>query len=210
MRRWRFAQHLVAARRSLLESAPSFTQIAHDVARSMRVLCSHPDPCDEATGYSRLVACVEVEPQLFDLFFNAETGYRGAYFVSQATGLHANAQLLGRVAPALLNFQTHSNLPQHQAEASLRNQSAKAWLAEIGKGFCPRCEGEWTTPQDDEAEILNDRWELSAEAKARYGRKAPQFTKLRFFGAFVDRHGDEYVATQKRDRAAQIHKYGWS
>ena len=176
----------------------------------MRILCTHTDPCDEATGYSRLVACVAIQPDLFDLFFNAQTGYRGAYFASQVSGLQANAQILAIVAPALVHFRAHSNLSQDQAEASLRNQSAKAWLAEVGKGFCQHCEGEWTTPQDDGAEILNDRWDVSADARARYGRKAPRFTKLRFLGAFVDQWGDEYVTTQKRDRAQQIHNFGWS
>lgn len=207
---WRFSEHLPAARRAELKSAPPFAQIAHEVARSMRILCTHPDPCDEAAGYSRIVACVAVEPQLFDLFFNAETGYRGAYFASQVSGLQANVQILSLVAPALANHETHAGLPHRQAEASLRNQSAKAWLAEVGKGFCPRCEGEWSTPQDDEPDILNDRWEVSREANARYGRKAPLFTKLRLLGAFVDQHGNSYVATQKRDRASQIHDYGWS
>lgn len=210
MQSWRFSQHFDASRRTLLESAPSFGQIAHEIARSMRVLCTHSDSCDEVAGYRRLVACVAVEPQLFDVLFNAETGYRGAYFVSETTGLQANAQLLSLVAPALVSHQIHRDLPQHQAEASLRSQSAKAWLAEVGKGLCQRCEGEWSTPQDDQPEIINNRWELGTEAMARYGRKAPRFTKLRFLGAFVDQDGGEYVAAQKRDRALQIHTYGWS
>lgn len=176
----------------------------------MRVLCTHPDLCDEATGYQRLVACISVDPELFDLFFNAVGGYRGSYYTSQEAGGRANAQLLELVAPALLAFKTHAELPSSQAASSLNAKSAKIWLAEVGKGFCPNCEGEWTTPQDGMADILNGRWEHGAEPKAKYGRKAPRFTKLRVLGGFVDQHSNEYVATAKRERAKHIHEYGWS
>ena len=210
MEAWQFSQSVTVTRRALLESAPSFAQIAYEIAQSMRVLCAHADPCDEAAGNRRFVGCVEVDPDLFDVFFNARTGYRGAYFTSQEAGLQANGGLLGLLVPALMNCQPASGLPADQAEASLRNRSAKVWLAEFGKGFCNRCKGEWSAPQDDQPDILNGRWELSAEPKARYGRKAPRYTKLRILGAFVNRRCEEYVATQKRDRAAQIHHCGWS
>jgi hypothetical protein len=210
MERWRFSLNLQTTRRFVLESAPPFADIAREIADSMRVLCIHPDTCDEAPGYTRLVACVEIGRPLFDLFFNAATGYRGAYFSSPETGLRANAYFLDLLTPALATYEPHADLSQRLAEASLRTGSAKAWLAEVGKGFCARCEGEWTTPQDDEPDILNDRWDISTEARARYGRKAPLLTKLRVIGGFVDGLGGEYVTTRKRDRASQIHSYGWS
>jgi hypothetical protein len=97
-----------------------------------------------------------------------------------------------------------------RAEQSLRASSAKAWLAEVGKGFCEDCDGEWTTPQDSAAEILNGRWEHSPDPRASYGRKAPYLEKLRIVGAFVDGSGKEYVIEEKRDRAQHISEFGWS
>jgi hypothetical protein len=207
---WSFSQIPDIARRSRLEAAPPFERIAKQVAQSLRILCTHADPCDEAAGYTRLVSCVMVDPDLFDLFFNSESGYRGRYFVSIDAGLRANSSILGLVAPAIAAHTAHTDLPLRQAEGSLMATSAKCWLAEIGKGFCSACGGEWTAPQDSAAEILNGRWEHSDEPTARYGRKAPRFTKLRFLGGFVDTSGHEYVTTQKRHRAEQIFEFGWS
>jgi len=98
------------------------------------------------------------------------------------------------------------------AEESLKACSAKVWLAERGKemGDCTHCSGEWSTPQDDVAEILNDRWEKDTNVNARYGRKAPYLTKIRIFGAFLNDLYDEFIPTKKRFRANEIHKVGWS
>jgi hypothetical protein len=207
---WDFSPIADATRRSRLSGAPDFEEIAQAVAGSMRIVCKHPDPCDEAADFIRLVCCVTVEPDLFGIFFNAESGYRGAYFVSAEQGLRANSQLLALVAPALATHTIHSGLTRMQTEHSLRAPSAKCWLAEVGKGFCPACEGEWTPPQDETPDFLNGRWEHGTEAHARFGRKAPRFTKLRMLGAFVNKSGSEYVTTQKRERARHIHEFGWS
>jgi hypothetical protein len=137
MNTWNFSPIADVTRRSRLASAPDFEDIAQAVARSMHILCTHPDPCDEAAGFTRLVCCVSLEPDLFDIFFNAESGYRGTYFVSPERGLRANSHLLALVAPTLANHTIHLTLPQIQAEHSLRAPSAKCWLAEVGKGFCP-------------------------------------------------------------------------
>jgi hypothetical protein len=197
-------------RRLRLEAAHAFAEIAKAVADDMRIQCTHSDPCDEAAGFMRIVCCMSIDRDLFDLFFNSQNGYRGRYFVSSEEGLLANGQLLRLVSPPLAAFTVHADMPLGHAELSLRAPSAKAWLTEVGKGFCPTCAGEWTTPQDAAAEILNGRWEHENEAKARYGRKAPWLQQLRFMGGFVDRSGQEYVTTQKRDRAQQIHEFGWS
>jgi hypothetical protein len=147
MKTWNFSPIADVTRRSRLASAPDFEDIAQAVARSMQILCTHPDPCDEVAGFMRLVCCVALEPDLFDIFFNAESGYRGTYFVSPEHGVPANSHLLALVAPALARHTTHSELTQVQAEHSLRAPSAKCWLTEVGKGFCRTSEGEWTPPQ---------------------------------------------------------------
>jgi hypothetical protein len=210
MKKWNFSPIADVTRRSRLAGAPDFEDIAHAIAGSMQILCTHSDPCDERAGFMRLVCCVCLEQDLFDIFFNAESGYRGIYFLSPEHGLRANSQLLALVAPALASHTVHLGLPQVQAERSLRASSPKCWLAEVGKRFCPACEGEWTPPQDDTPEFLNGRWEHGTDAKAMWGRKAPLLTKLRILGAFVNESGSEYVTTQKRKRAEHIHQFGWS
>ena len=210
MNQWSYSPIQDKSRRARLEAAPPFAELAQAVADGMHIQCTHSDSCDEATGFMRIVCCASIDCNLFDLFFNAESGYRGRYFVSPEEGLVANGQLLQLVSMPLAAFKVHGNMPASHAERSLRAPSAKVWLAEVGKGFCPTCAGGWTTPQDAAAEILNDRWEHGHDAKAQYGRKAPRLEQLRIMGAFVDRSGNEYVTTQKRNRAQQIHDFGWS
>jgi len=210
MNKWSYSPIQDKQRRARLEAAPPFGEIAQAVAGSMRIRCTHSDKCDEAAGFMRIVCCVSIDRDLFDLFFNAESGYRGRYFASPEEGLLANGQLLQLVSTSVAAFTVHGDMTTSHAERSLCAPSAKAWLAEVGKDFCPACVGEWTTPQDAAAEILNGRWEHRPDAKARYGRKAPYLERLRIIGAFVDSSGNEYVTTQKRDRAQQIYDFGWS
>jgi hypothetical protein len=171
---------------------------------------SRSDPCDEANGFRRLVVCFVINKPLFDLFFNSYDGYRGWYYRSPTDGLRINAELLRLLAPQLVEFQTHDDMSIGWALKSLLDSSAKCWLAEVGKGFCPKCEGDWIKPKDNAAEILNGRWNIVQMPKSRFGRKAPYLEKLRVIGGFVDHTGEQYVVEEKVNRAQEIHDTGWS
>jgi hypothetical protein len=122
-----------------------------------------------------------------------------------------NARLLETLAPHLLAFCPVGNsIDASMVQTSLSVPSAKAWLAEVGTGFCPNCSGEWHTSQDDPADIVNGRWELSTVPDARNGRKAPFLTKIRVIGGFVSPTAEEYVPYRKRRRAQDIYEIGWS
>jgi len=210
MTNWTYAVSLGRERLKELEDAPSFEEIARSIATTMRVQCSHVDPCDEADGFKRFVACVVVERTLFDLYFNSYNGYRGWYFRSPTQGLRMNAVLLQLLAQRLMDFQRHEDMPPELVSTSLLAFSAKSWPAEVGKGFCLSCEGDWSAPTDDAPEILNGRWEVATAPNSRFGRKAPFLGRLRIMGAFVNRDGQEYVAKRKLNRAQEIHDVGWS
>ena len=210
MNSWRYAESLGRERIDLLETAPAFEQIARSVVTTMRVQCTHVDLCDEAAGFSRLVGCVVVDRSVFDLYFNSRHGYRGSYFDSPEHGLRMNASLLTLLTSDLIEFERHEGMPPEVMSKSLAALSAKSWLAEVGKGFCSSCEGDWSAPKDDESEILSKRWEVSSAPNSRFGKRAPFLTKLRVMGAFVNATGQEYVATRKRSRAKEIHDFGWS
>ena len=207
---WRFSSALGAGRRAKLEVSPPFDVIAQRVVDEMEILCTHTDPCAEAAGFTRIVSCIRVDEELFDLFFNSESGYRGRYFVSPEEGRAANSLLLSLAAESLAHFESHPDMTRMHAEQSLRASSAKCWLAEVGKDFCFSCVGKWTVPQDCTPEILNGRWELGSDPASRSCRKAPFLNQLRILGAFVSETGEEYVAKRKRTRAQQIHEHGWS
>jgi hypothetical protein len=99
---------------------------------------------------------------------------------------------------------------------SLATPSAKAWLAEHGKEIdrkCPGCQGEWSSGAagpPDQAEIHNGAWEAASGQNAEWGRKAPYLTKLRVMGGFLSDRLHELVPHNKRFRAYDIHRYGWS
>ena len=210
MSQWSYSPIQDKRRRTRLEAAPPFSEIAQAVAGSMRIHCTHPDGCDKKDGFLRIVCCISIDRDLFDLFFNSESGYRGRYFASPEEGLLANGQLLQLISTRVATFRVHREMTADHAERSLCASSAKAWLAEVGKHFCKDCYGEWTTPQDAAAEILNGRWEHSPDARASYGRKAPYLEKLRIIGAVLDGSGTEYVIEEKRNRAQHISEFGWS
>lgn len=210
MNGWRFSASLGLNRLNALADAPPFEEIARSIATTMSVQCTHVDPCDEAEGFKRIVGCVVINRTLFDLFFNSSNGYRGWYFRSPVEGLRINALLLELLAPNLIEFQRHKRMPSDVVSKSLLASSGKCWLAEVGKGFCRACEGDWSAPKDDVPEILNGRWEISVAPNSRFGRKAPFLERLRVMGAFVNQTGEEYVAKRKLRRAEEIHDVGWS
>ena len=171
----------------------------------------HPELCDIAHGFERIVYCLKIPSPLFDIFFNSQTGYRAAYFMSPYAGLRANAEVLTGIAPDLVTSDvTREQRSRGFIEQSLLSPSAKVWLAEPQRGFCSECAGEWSNPNDKFAEILNDRWENDSHDNAVKGRKAPYFSKLRVFGAFLNERFDEVVPERKRYRAQHLHRWGWA
>ena len=146
---------------------------------------------------------------LFDLFFNSKNGLRGQYFLSADTGIKKNGLFIQSLTPALLSSNTVTAVPNQRIVRSLSAGSAKAWLAEYEKHQrgCDKCTGEWGSPQDKVAEILNGRWE-NYRPHPYYGRKAPYLTKIRIFGAFLNERGEEF--DPKPNRAQEIHDSGWT
>lgn len=212
MTHWRFSSFVEGARQERLLSVGSFSTVAEQIEREMSPLCYHLQACDDDAGYSRPVFCVRVSEDLFDAFFNSEKGYRGSYFASQALGLECNRHLLHRLVPCLSTWAAQSS-PGFDAQfafEALSAVSAKAWLAERSLELCSACLGEWVAPADEQAEIINGRWEIGTRPNSRFGRKAPKHTKIRLFGAFLNDHGDEFIPARKRHRDAHIHNDGWS
>ncbi len=202
-----------------LQHAPSFDAITAAIAASLKVLCRHYDRCDKNHGFCRVVYCVEVTPSLFDQFFNSAEGYRAQYFHAPQRGREANSAFVGAVQPHLLAAGPICDAPAKKPcdsrvdpEASLAGLGAKAWLAERSQQLCDRC-GEWSPPQEaalERPEIRNERWEHLEEPYAKWGCRAPHLTKIRIFGGFINATGDELLVFEKRFRAEEISRRGWS
>lgn len=209
---WQFSSALGEQRQRALSSAPPFISIVKRVHDEMQILCGHKDPCKDNAAFSRRVYTIQISRELFDLVFNSAWGLRASFYRSAYDGLKDTARLISEAAPLLLQAQTIEG-DAEEARQSLSSPTAKVWLAECGNEpcrDCGGCKGEWTPSQDESAEIFNQRWESSTDPKARDGRKAPYFTKLRIYGAFLDSSHNEFTPERKRYRAMQLRDYGWS
>jgi hypothetical protein len=206
-----------AARLPTLSAKITFDEITDRIANELKVLCCHPSAID-GTDFRRPIYTLHIGRPLFDQFFNSPVGYRAAYFQSPGIGLDANVFFMQAIAKRLAADPSSvcSTLSTDFIHESLMTPSAKAWLAEHGKEVdlnCPTCKGEWSSGSSgpaQQAEILNDRWETASGQKSEWGRKAPYLTKLRIMGAFLNDRHHELVPYDKRFRAYEIHKFGWS
>jgi len=209
---WKYSETIEKERQNWLFSIESFDVVAKRIEREMSILCYHLQGCHDDSRFARPVFCVRVSEELFDAFFNSPRGYRGSYFVSPFHGLECNGHMIKRLLPRLSEWSAE-NSPGHDVrftQDALLAVSAKAWLAEASMELCSLCEGEWSHSADDVAEIVNGRWDVSTQPNSKSGRKAPQCSKIRLFGAFLNGHGDEFVTARKRDRHQHIHCEGWS
>jgi hypothetical protein len=193
-----------------LSAPPAVESIVERIERESEIVCCHPDRCGCDSQFERVIYCIRVSKALFDLFFNSRTGYRGSYFESPYRGLEANAFLIETLRPKLIAWSRKKATccDPNFVEDSLRALSAKAWLAEVEKEFCEHCRGEWPETTQD-TRIKNGRWEY-ADRFAGWGQQAPYLTKIRVFGAFLNCQRDEFIPHDKRHRADDIHKWGWS
>jgi hypothetical protein len=206
-----------AVRVPVLFADLTFAELTSKIVNGLQVLCCHRSEI-AGTGFKRPVYTLHIGRPLFDLFFNSSSGYRAAYFRSPGAGLDANVHFLTAIVERLVTDpqSATSALATEFIRESLRTPSAKAWLAEHGKEVdlkCPYCKGEWSTGTcgpPELAEISNGRWETASGQNAEWGRKAPYLTKLRVMGAFLNDRYHELVPHDKRFRAYDIHRYGWS
>ena len=212
MSQWRFTHAVDDVRSSALLVAPPFTEIVEVFAGNLDILCCHRQDCDDMAGFSRVAFNLRVPLPIFDLFFNSEHGYRGAYFDSPHAGLSANEACIQRLIPIVLAWaERHEpTFDQSFAQASLASPTAKVWLTEVESNLCEKCIGEWSNPKDGTPEIINDRWEHAGSANGRRGRKAPLLSTLRLFGAFLNERYDVFTPARKRFRAQELSACGWS
>ncbi|TMQ31729.1 MAG: hypothetical protein E6K65_00110 [Nitrospirae bacterium] len=117
--KWDFAASLGDTRLCAMADPPPFQAIVDLIHKDMKVLCCHPEPCDIAHDFERIIYCVKVDKELFDLFFNSRARYRAAYYQSPFEGLQANAEAIGTLAPTLIS----SNATKHQRPRAFIEES---------------------------------------------------------------------------------------
>lgn len=208
---WRYIGKADPARLAALGQSLPNAELPAALQRGLALKCFHREPRQDDVSFKRAVFCGTVDDQLFDWFFNANTGYRGAYFDSPEFGTRANLALVNHLAYFLAEWALSQelDLDRDWILASLSKTSAKAWLAEY-PGLCGLCSGEWGPTYISELQIENSRWENSSHVHSVWGRQAPRLSKIRIFGGFIDSVQNEWLATHKTERARHIWEHGWT
>jgi hypothetical protein len=208
---WRYAGTAAAERRDRLASPKPYSELLAAL-KTTRLACFHKEPRQRDASYTRADFCLDIGSELFDAFFNASTGYRGAYFVAPERGLAANRQLIAELSPVLIEsaIRREPRVDRALLIESLSLPSAKAWLGEDTVALCSSCAGGWSSSYVSDLSVVNDRWERSVHTHAVWGRQAPELTKVRIFGGFVNDEHQKWVADHKLERAQHIFEHGWT
>jgi hypothetical protein len=208
---WAYVGNATAERRERLEYPRPYPELL-TALKTSPVACFHQEPKQRDDSYVRADFCLDIGSELFDAFFNTSTGYRGAYFIEADSGLVANRQLIAELSPMLVEWAIvrYPQLDRAWLIESLSLPTAKAWLGEDPKALCTSCAGGWSTSYVSDLWILNGRWENSTHTHATWGRQAPESSRLRIFGGFVNDLHEEWVDDSKRERAQHIWEHGWS
>jgi hypothetical protein len=208
MAQWSFVEGFDSARRRRLERITSFDDVVQAISDSSQVqgawLCEGEElgPID----CWRPVVRLDVEAEAFDVFFNGPAGYRAQYLASPDQGQAANALILRALEPGLT-----AAVAQRCGERRLSREGIRvAFLANSAKIW----------PDEDALDFVEATIDLAVEtwkkpcdwisAPAFAGLWAPQGTKLKVFGAFIDPYGNEVVSRKKVLRRFDIHECGFS
>lgn len=211
MATWRFVGTASLERRRRLETLIPFAELI-DALKVSSVACFHCEPKQRDPSYCRATFCLDAGPELFDAVFNTASGYRGAYFDDPNAGLAANRRLLDALSPVLVQWAMARDPSINHARLveSMSLPSAKLWLAEDQVSLCRSCAGGWSSSYVASMHIENGRWEQSSHTHAVWGRQAPELSKLRILGGFVNESHQEWVADHKIARAKHIWEHGWT
>ncbi|WP_130583910.1 hypothetical protein [Bradyrhizobium sp. Leo170] len=211
---WSFAE-FDDQRRAYLDRDMPFDEIAKRIADVAVVNTGcvdplrtpNPDAPVDTTWRAWFTISVAEEPRLSDLFYNGRDGVRGRYWQSETEGNAATASMIALLREKLLLFvadnsdifgpATLARGDMALVARSLDAASVKAWAYE-GKN-----------PNFNAGpKLVVRRW--ATNRPGGNWRWAPVGPLLDIKGAFYTPDDKEFVPGDKRERAYNIHRYGFS
>lgn len=141
--------------------------------------------CSDMRGYFRYEAIFKVEETLLNQFFNARSGYRAQYYLSPESGDTFNRLCVEGLARKACTGSSVDKLEQ-----SLLGHHSKVWVVETGNHGADK-------------KLNVARW---------LGHDIQQYepNQIRLNGTLINDSGDAYLPDKKKDRALQIHKFGFT
>lgn len=201
-------QNFDGARRERLEKFDTFAKVMEIISERAHVVDGYLCEAKELgpSDCWRPVVVLSVEREAFDAFFNSPGGYRAQYLLDPDTGQAANNRLLRALEPYLT-----SAVAERCPEGRLgRGRIRDAFLANSAKIW----------PDEGELKVANATIDLAIALWKQpcewiqfpmNGRLwAPEGTKLKAFGAFIDAWGNEVTSRKKIRRRFDIHECGFS
>ena len=205
---WVFAPDFDGSGRPGLDKFHSFDEIAESIRLNAQILdacvCEGEDLGPKDCWRPAVILTIDVE--LFDAFFNSQSGYRAQYLSSADCGQAANSELLRAMEPRLTDSVVarcgENRLSRECIGNAFLANSAKIWPDEEALDFT-----------EATIDLAIGRWKQRCEwinAPAGAGLWAPKGTRLKVFGAFIDPWGNEIVSRKKILRRFDISERGFS
>ncbi|MDO8683854.1 MAG: hypothetical protein Q7N50_10280 [Armatimonadota bacterium] len=197
-----------SARRERLEKFDTFDKVLERLLRYVEIVAARV--CEDEDlgprGCWRPEAVLNVESEAFDAFFNSPGGYRAQYLSDPDHGQAANNRLLRALEPKLTNEVVNrcgeKQLSREKVRDALLANSAKIWPDEDSLDFTQAT-----------IDLAVERWKQPCDwinAPKYAGLWAPEGTRLKVIGAFIDPWGNEVVSRVKVRRRFDIHECGFS
>jgi hypothetical protein len=199
-----------AGRRADLELALAFDEIASQLnAGALVEVPTIADAWNKAPPRTvRATFKVNVDKRVSDLFYNGISGLRALYWASPGLGDAATATAIRSLRAKLSQVPVTSLRSDHGVEMTkdqiahgLDLPSAKAWVDEIYL-------------YDDGESLEVERWRKNnCDPRNRnpdLWRCTPRAPVITVMTAWLTGCGDEWIPADKRDRARQIHCFGFS
>lgn len=205
---WNFVPTFDNARRARLEEFDSFEKVLRRLFLKIEIVAAHLREGEELGPPDcwRPEAVLVVDGEAFDAFFNSPGGYRAQYLSNPDHGQAANGRLLRELEPRVTNEVLkhcgEKQLTREKVRNALLANSAKIWPDEDALDFT-----------EATIDLAVDRWKQSCDwinAPKHAGLWAPEGTRLKVFGAFIDPWGNEVVSCKKIRRRFDVHECGFS
>ena len=230
-------------RANRLENADTPDQLVQTLKKELQKACQNGDcrvgvdSSENEFKENRAIIQFKVDPETYDWFFNARTGYRAQFWINENNGIDFNQKLvtvlrntlLENILPSITarkievikngdSREDHDvgekSLTHDEIKSSLEPKTSKIWICERliqSDGSSPKNIWQAVLSEND-PKLCIPRWE---DGKAK-GLLAPfpgpiaEYSWLDLKGAFVAKDGKTYQKKDPSDRADSLNKKGWT
>ena len=160
--------------------------------------------CRDRTGFLRYEAEIEINKDLYDLFFHGCSGYRAQYYSGIDYGENYNKRTIRKLFPILAKLEAEHPHLSLISNSLLQSDSKITWY-NSNDGLLYHGREDILKPL-----LWVNYWQGQPSNTIPMGYKDFMLDNCRLFvkGAFVNQHGDMHIT--KPNRAIELHQSGWT